>query len=132
MFILGINETVSLLSIINLYIVVVFFSCLIVCVLVLARFILSLIYVGKDRELVSPFECGFDRKSLGRLPFSVRFFFFVLLFLMFDLELAFFFLLPVSGLLRTSFFFIMISCFFIVYFGFLYEEAVMDWELGNW
>ena len=40
------------------------------------------------RQLVMPFECGFDSQQFGRVSFSVRFSYFVLLFLGFDIELV--------------------------------------------
>jgi NADH:ubiquinone oxidoreductase subunit 3 (subunit A) len=48
-----------------------------------------------SRERVSPFECGFDSKQVGRRPFSLHFIVFLLVFLVFDVELVFFFHFPV-------------------------------------
>lgn len=80
------------------------------------------------RETLSAFECGFDSKHFGRTSFSINFCIFLILFLVFDIELVFFFHLPMiqlTTLTRGIFLFLGVSCF--IYFGFLYEEKTITW-----
>lgn len=43
--------------------------------------------IGRDRELQSPFECGFSTFSEFRLSFRIHFFLIALVFVVFDVEL---------------------------------------------
>ena len=52
--------------------------------------------VSLNREDLTSYECGFEFKSLSRLPFSFRYFLLTLVFLLFDLELVFLVFIPFS------------------------------------
>jgi NADH-ubiquinone oxidoreductase chain 3 len=64
-----------------------------------ALFALWLYYLGRtsffsNREKASVFECGFDVKKNSHFPLSLRFFFVLLVFLVFDIEITLLLQLP--------------------------------------
>nr|YP_011002221.1 NADH dehydrogenase subunit 3 [Picromerus viridipunctatus]WPO01482.1 NADH dehydrogenase subunit 3 [Picromerus viridipunctatus] len=86
---------------------------------------------SKDREKMSPFECGFDPKSSARSPFSIQFFLIAVLFLIFDIEIAI--IIPVLITMKwslTSTWIGTILMFVIVLIMGLYHEwnnGVLEW-----
>lgn len=76
-----------------------------------------------EREEISSYECGFEHVSYSRLPFSFRYFFLTLVFLIFDMEVVFLLFLPgnfvrvvsSSFLLVSSFLFVVILAFSLIY-----------------
>ena len=44
-----------------------------------------------DAEKLSPYECGFEAFEDARMPFDVRYYLVAILFIVFDLEIAFVF-----------------------------------------
>uniref|UniRef100_UPI0030DF0D22 NADH dehydrogenase subunit 3 n=1 Tax=Dolycoris indicus TaxID=1982384 RepID=UPI0030DF0D22 len=85
----------------------------------------------KDREKMSPFECGFDPKSSARTPFSIQFFLIAVLFLIFDIEIAI--ILPVILTMKwstTSTWTMTIMLFITILIIGLYHEwnnGVLEW-----
>jgi len=75
------------------------------------------------REEMSSFECGFEHHNLSRVPFSLRYFFLTLIFLLFDLEIVLILFLP-SVLFSVRFIFsiiILVLFIFILFLRLVYE-----------
>ena len=54
----------------------------------------------KEREKITPFECGFTPIKKSRTPFSLRFFIITLIFLIFDIEVSL--VLPIGLLIEST------------------------------
>ena len=84
-----------------------------------------------DAEKLSPYECGFEPFDDAHMKFDVRFYLVAILFIIFDLEIAFLFPWAISlgniGLLGFS---SMMIFLFILTIGFIYEwkKGALDWE----
>ena len=84
-----------------------------------------------DVEKNSAYECGFEPFSDSRGKFDVKFYLVAILFIIFDLEIAFLFPWAISlgniGLLGFS---SMMIFLFILTVGFIYEwkKGALDWE----
>nr|AFZ99020.1 NADH dehydrogenase subunit 3 [Camponotus chromaiodes] len=86
----------------------------------------------KNREKMSPFECGFDPISKSRMPFSIQFFLISLIFLIFDIEITL--LIPLVLLMYTfNKMPMLLSLLFLIIliFGLLIEylEMSIDWKI---
>lgn len=84
-----------------------------------------------DAAKDSPYECGFEAFEDSRMKFDVRFYLVAILFIIFDLEIAFLFPWAVSldaigvfGLLAMAVFLL------ILVVGFVYEwkKGALEWE----
>ena len=84
-----------------------------------------------DPEKLSAYECGFSPFSDSRIKFDVRFYLVAILFIIFDLEIAFLFPWAISlGNIGILGFCSMMIFLFILTVGFVYEwkKGALDWE----
>ncbi len=90
-----------------------------------------LAHQNPDSEKVSPYECGFEAFGDARRQFDVRFYLVAILFIIFDLEVAFLFPWAVSLKDIGWFGFLsMIGFLAVLTVGFVYEwcKGALDWE----
>ncbi|WP_376693237.1 NADH-quinone oxidoreductase subunit A [Wenzhouxiangella sp. EGI_FJ10409] len=82
-------------------------------------------------EKLSPYECGFEAFEDSRMKFDVRFYLVAILFIIFDLEIAFLFpwavaldTVGITGLVAMGVFLL------ILVIGFIYEwkKGALEWE----
>ena len=84
-----------------------------------------------DPEKLSAYECGFEAFDDSRMEFDVRFYLVAILFIIFDLEIAFLFPWAISlGNIGFLGFISMMIFLFILTVGFVYEwkKGALDWE----
>jgi len=84
-----------------------------------------------DEQKLSPYECGFEAFEDARMRFDVRYYLVAILFILFDLEIAFLF--PWAIVLQEigMFGFISMMIFLaILVVGFAYEwkKGALEWE----
>ena len=84
-----------------------------------------------DPEKLSPYECGFDAFEDARMKFDVRYYLVAILFILFDLEIAFLF--PWAVVLEEiglAGFVSMMIFLAILTVGFVYEwmKGALEWE----
>ena len=84
-----------------------------------------------DVQKLSPYECGFEAFEDSRMKFDVRYYLVAILFIVFDLEIAFLFPWAVAlqkigtfGLIAMGFFLL------ILVVGFIYEwkKGALEWD----
>ena len=84
-----------------------------------------------DPEKLSAYECGFEPFDDSRMEFDVRFYLVAILFIIFDLEIAFLFPWAISlGSIGAIGFWSMMLFLFVLTIGFIYEwkKGALDWE----
>ena len=87
--------------------------------------------VKPDSEKNSPYECGFEAFEDARMKFDVRYYLVAILFILFDLEIAFLFpwAVALKEIGAVGFWAVMIFLGILVV-GFIYEwkKGALDWE----
>ena len=84
-----------------------------------------------DPEKLSTYECGFKAFDNSRIEFDIRFYLVAILFIIFDLEIAFLFPWAISlGNIGLLGFFSMMIFLSILTIGFIYEwkKGALEWE----
>lgn len=85
----------------------------------------------RDEAKDSPYECGFEAFEDSRMQFDVRYYLVAILFIIFDLEIAFLFPwavaireLGLAGFLSMALFLVILTV------GFIYEwgKGALDWD----
>ena len=84
-----------------------------------------------DNEKLSPYECGFEAFDDARGRFDVRFYLVAILFIIFDLEVAFLFPWAITlGKIGLFGFWSMMIFLLVLTVGFIYEwkKGALEWE----
>ena len=84
-----------------------------------------------DSEKLSPYECGFEAFEDARMKFDVRYYLIAIIFILFDLEIAFLFPWAVT-ISRTGAYGLVAMAIFltILVIGFIYEwkKGALEWD----
>ena len=120
------------LDFLNNYLTIIIFLAIAI-ILSLGFLILNFAFSPKnpDPENLSAYECGFEPFNDSRIEFDIRFYLVAILFIIFDLEIAFLFPWAITlGNLGLFGFFSMMLFLFILTIGFIYEwkKGALDWE----
>ena len=97
--------------------------------LMIAPFVIA--YKSPDAEKLSAYECGFNAFDDARMKFDVRFYLVSILFIIFDLEVAFLFPWAVSlGKIGVFGFWSMMVFLGLLTIGFIYEwrKGALEWD----
>ncbi len=87
--------------------------------------------VPEDREKLSAYECGFEAFEDSRMKFDVRYYLVAILFIVFDLEIAFLFPWAVALDSIGTFGLVSMGIFLaILIVGFIYEwkKGALEWD----
>ena len=120
------------LDFLNNYLTIIIFLA-IALILSIGFIVLNFAFSPKnpDPEKLSAYECGFEPFNDSRMEFDIRFYLVAILFIIFDLEIAFLFPWAITlGNIGYFGFFSMMVFLFILTIGFIYEwkKGALDWE----
>ena len=107
---------------------------LLVAIIISFGFVLANFLVAPsnpDPEKLSAYECGFEAFDDSRMEFDVRFYLVAILFIIFDLEIAFLFPWAISlGNIGALGFWSMMIFLSTLTIGFIYEwkKGALEWE----
>jgi NADH-quinone oxidoreductase subunit A len=85
----------------------------------------------KDQDKLAPYECGFEAFEDSRMRFDVRYYLVAILFIIFDLEIAFLFPWAVSLSSIGTFGLVAMGIFLaLLVVGFVYEwrKGALEWD----
>jgi NADH-quinone oxidoreductase subunit A len=91
----------------------------------------AIAFSSPDKEKLSAYECGFNAFDDARMKFDVRFYLVAILFIIFDLEVAFLFPWAVAFREVGAFGFWSMMCFLgVLTIGFVYEwkKGALEWD----
>jgi NADH-quinone oxidoreductase subunit A len=84
-----------------------------------------------DAEKLSPYECGFEAFEDARMKFDVRYYLVAILFILFDLEIAFLFpwavVLPEIGFFGFAAMMVFLAVL-VVGFAYEWKKGALEWE----
>lgn len=85
----------------------------------------------KSKTKDASWECGIESEGTARFPVSIRYFMTAILFVLFDVEVIFFYpyavnfkALELEGLLAV----ILFVAFFLIGFFYVYKKGALEWE----
>lgn len=88
-------------------------------------------YSSVSYEKISSYECGFDAFSDAREPFDVKFYLIAILFIIFDVEVIFFFpwIFCLKYIFYQGFYFMFIFIgILMIGYGYEWRKGCMDWN----
>jgi NADH-quinone oxidoreductase subunit A len=84
-----------------------------------------------ESEKLSPYECGFEAFEDARMQFDVRYYLLAILFIIFDLEIAFLFpwavvfqRIGIVALIEMGLFLLLL----VIGFAYVWKKGALEWE----